>query len=211
VDQAQGLRGEEQDAGRRIAAAGEDVDDDGRGEHPVVQGFAAGRFDGRQPVFGDTSEDGNHLPVTVVEPLQLASDRSHRWRQDPIPEWGAIAQGAGFACQDRDIVPRIIDRLAAPKAAWVLADDGLAAVEAACREALDHGVHSAPVVINILARRRDPAPAPMLLTPAALRLTHEPAADCTLYDSLRRTSRHGTHPNPRPDEHPEALRDAQRL
>ena len=59
-----------------------------------------------------------------------------------------------------------------------VADDGLPAVEAACREALDNGVHSAPVVINILARRREPAPPPFLLTPAALRLTHEPVADC---------------------------------
>jgi hypothetical protein len=42
---------------------------------------------------------------------------------------------------------------------------GLPAVEAACREALDQGVHSAPVVINILARRRDPSPPPLLLTP----------------------------------------------
>lgn len=41
-------------------------------------------------------------------------------------------------------------------------DDGLQAVEAACREALDQGVHSAPVVINILARSRDPAPAVLL-------------------------------------------------
>ena len=31
-------------------------------------------------------------------------------------------------------------------------DDRLQAVEAACREALDQGVHSAPVIINILAR-----------------------------------------------------------
>jgi len=36
--------------------------------------------------------------------------------------------------------------------------DGLAAVEAACREALDQGVHSADVIINILARQRDPGP-----------------------------------------------------
>jgi hypothetical protein len=57
-------------------------------------------------------------------------------------------------------------------------DDGLMTVEAACREAIDQGVHSAPVVINILARRRDPAPLPLLLTPTALRLTHEPMADC---------------------------------
>ncbi len=90
-------------------------------------------------------------------------------------------------------------------------EDGLHAVEAACREALDHGVHSAPVVINILARHRDPSPPPLLLTPTALRLTHEPVADCARYDSLRRTSRHGTHPNSRSDGNAEALRDAQRL
>jgi len=90
-------------------------------------------------------------------------------------------------------------------------EDGLMNVEAACREALEQGVHSAPVVINILARRRDPSPPPLLLTPTALRLTHEPVADCARYDSLRRTSRHGTHPNPRPDGDVEALRNAQRL
>jgi hypothetical protein len=38
--------------------------------------------------------------------------------------------------------------------------DGLAAVEAACAEALADGVHSADVVLNILSRRREPAPAP---------------------------------------------------
>jgi len=90
-------------------------------------------------------------------------------------------------------------------------EDGLPAVEAACREALDQGVHSAPVVINILARRRDPSPQPLLLTPAALRLTHEPVADCARYDSLRRPSQHGPHTHPRPDGNAEALRDAQRL
>ena len=90
-------------------------------------------------------------------------------------------------------------------------EDGLPAVEAACREALDQGVHSAPVVINILARRRDPSPPPLLLTPTALRLTHEPVADCARYDSLRRTTRHGPHTHPRSDGNAEALRDAQRL
>jgi hypothetical protein len=34
--------------------------------------------------------------------------------------------------------------------------DGLPAVEAACDEALAEGVHSADVILNILARRRDP-------------------------------------------------------
>ena len=36
--------------------------------------------------------------------------------------------------------------------------DGLAAVEAACAEALRDGVHSADVVLNILARQREPGP-----------------------------------------------------
>jgi transposase len=64
--------------------------------------------------------------------------------------------------------------------------DGLAAVEAACAEALAGGVHSADVVLNILSRRREPDPAPTILTPDALRLQHLPRADCARYDSLRR-------------------------
>ena len=64
--------------------------------------------------------------------------------------------------------------------------DGLPAVEAACAEALKQGVHSADVILNILARRREPAAAITIMTPDALRLRHEPAADCARYDSLRR-------------------------
>ena len=66
--------------------------------------------------------------------------------------------------------------------------DGITTVEAACQEALDQGVCSAAVILNILARRRDPAPAANLQIPDALRLTHEPVADCARYDSLRRAS-----------------------
>lgn len=64
--------------------------------------------------------------------------------------------------------------------------DGLSAVEAACNEALREGVHSADVILNILARRREPASTITIMTPEALRLRHEPAADCARYDSLRR-------------------------
>jgi transposase len=64
--------------------------------------------------------------------------------------------------------------------------DSLATVEAACAEALAGGVHSADVILNILARQRDPGPAATILTPEALRLRHAPIADCTRYDSLRR-------------------------
>ena len=65
--------------------------------------------------------------------------------------------------------------------------DGLPAVEAACAEAISHGVHSADVILNILARQRDPGPPIAVLTPAALTLRHEPVADCARYDNLRRT------------------------
>jgi len=65
--------------------------------------------------------------------------------------------------------------------------DGLPAVEAACAEAIAQDVHSADVILNILARRRDPGSPPVtILTPAALTLRHAPVADCTRYDSLRR-------------------------
>jgi hypothetical protein len=64
--------------------------------------------------------------------------------------------------------------------------DGLAAVEAACLEALREGVHSADVVINILSRQREPKPAITIMTPDALRLQHMPLADCARYDNLRR-------------------------
>src|SRR5882724_714633 len=66
--------------------------------------------------------------------------------------------------------------------------DGLTVVEAACTEALAGGVHSADVILNILARQRDPEPAATILTPDALRLRHTPVADCARYDSLRRAS-----------------------
>ena len=46
---------------------------------------------------------------------------------------------------------------------------------------------SADVVLNILARQRDPGPPATILTPAALTLHHAPIADCARYDNLRRT------------------------
>jgi len=64
--------------------------------------------------------------------------------------------------------------------------DGLAAVETACAEALADGVHSADVILNILARRRDPAPVAAILAPEALRLRQAPLSDCARYDRLRR-------------------------
>jgi transposase len=63
--------------------------------------------------------------------------------------------------------------------------DGLSAVEEACAEALAAGTHSSDVILNILARRSDPAPASTVATPERLRLQVLPRADCARYDGLR--------------------------
>jgi hypothetical protein len=84
--------------------------------------------------------------------------------------------------------------------------DGLPAVEAACAEALREGVHSADVILNILARRREPVAPMTIMTPAALRLQHAPIADCARYDSLRRPC-DGTLRDPCQHGRVEALRD----
>ena len=88
--------------------------------------------------------------------------------------------------------------------------DGLDAVDAACAEALSEGVPAASVVINILARHREPPPPLTIDTPAALRLTCEPVADCKRYDSLRRPN-HGKITGAGRDEPAEALRHEGRL
>lgn len=63
--------------------------------------------------------------------------------------------------------------------------DGLAAVEAACREALASGIASADVILNILARSQAPAPSAPVQTPESLQLKHAPLSDCARYDNLR--------------------------
>ena len=107
---------------------------------------------------------------------------------------GALRNGAPF----KDwVLPAALDRIRRKLAGSSDGDrqmvkilaavltDGLSAVEAACLQALSEGVHSADVVINILARQRDPGPAATIMTPDALRLLHAPIADCARYDQLR--------------------------
>jgi len=107
---------------------------------------------------------------------------------------GALRNGAPFK---HWVLPRAIEKVRGRLRAAADGDrqmveilaaartDGLAAVEAACAEALENGVHSADVVINILARRRDPEPPAPMATPETLRLRCAPVADCARYDSLR--------------------------
>jgi hypothetical protein len=71
--------------------------------------------------------------------------------------------------------------------------DGLAAVEAACAEAIDAGIASADVILNVLARRQPQTASAPIETPARLSLKITPMADCARYDRLRDVGAvHGT-------------------
>ncbi len=67
-------------------------------------------------------------------------------------------------------------------------DHGLAAVEAACAEAVEARLASGDVILTVLARRRQPEMPASITTPAALRLKIEPSADCGRYDSIRKVA-----------------------
>ena len=120
----------------------------------------------------------HYVPVLVRKPGALRNGA-------PFKDWvlpGAIERVrrklAGSNEGDRQMVKILAAAL----------DDGLSAVEAACAEALSHGVHSADVILNILARRREPPPPPAIQIPEALTLRHMPMADCARYDHLRSTA-----------------------
>lgn len=108
------------------------------------------------------------------------------WRNGaPFRDWllpAAMEKVRGRLKGSDDGDRQMVDILAA------VLSDGLAAVEAACGEALVQGACSADVILNILARRRDLGPALTILTPEALKLRHTPIADCARYDSLRHAS-----------------------
>src|SRR3954467_548686 len=127
---------------------------------------------------GDTVYDPWHyVPVLARKPGALRNGA-------PFKDWvlpAAIERIRRKLASTDDGNRQMVDILNA------VLTDGLSAVEGACAEALSHSVHSADVVLNILARQREPAPPANIMTPAALTLRHAPIADCARYDNLRRT------------------------
>jgi hypothetical protein len=128
---------------------------------------------------GETVYDPWHyVPVLARKPGALRNGA-------PFQDWvlpGALERVRRKLRSVRDGDRQMVEVLGA------VLTDGLPAVEAACAEALKDGVHSADVILNILSRRRDPGTPATIMTPEALRLRCEPAADCARYDSLRRAS-----------------------
>ena len=113
---------------------------------------------------GTVYDPWHYVPVLARKPSALRNG-------EPFKDWVLPAamervrrRLAGAADGNRQMVHILTAVLA----------DGLPAVEAACAEAIANGVHSADVILNILARQRDPGPPETILTPAALTLRHAP-------------------------------------
>jgi transposase len=134
------------------------------GEHPRAFGRAETIFD-----------PWHYVPVLARKPGALRNGA-------PFKDWvlpAAMERVRRKLAATDDGARQMVEILAA------VLTDGLPAVEAACAEALGHNVHSADVILNILARRRDPGPVPSIQTPEGLKLRHAPVADCARYDSIR--------------------------
>ncbi|HKU08242.1 MAG TPA: IS21 family transposase [Bradyrhizobium sp.] len=107
---------------------------------------------------------------------------------------GALRNGAPF--QDWELPPALArlrrklgtgddaDRRFVRVLAAVLTD-GLELVEAAVRDALATGTASDDLILNILARRREPPRPLTIVTSEDNALRHPPIADCARYDQLR--------------------------
>ena len=140
----------------------------------VIVGEHARSFGRDQTVY----DPWHYVPVLTRKPGALRNGAPFKNWVLPASLEGVRQKLRGSDDGDRQMVAILAAAL----------DDGLPAVEAACAEALSQGVHSSSVILNILARKKDPAPALTITTPEALQLKHAPAADCARYDRLRRTS-----------------------
>jgi transposase len=129
------------------------------------------RFGRDQTVY----DPWHYLPVLARKPGALRNGQPFRdW---PLPP--ALAQVRRLLASHADGDRQFVDILVAA------AETGLDAVEAACREALEAKLGSRDVVLNLLARRRQPQAAAPIATPVELSLAIEPVADCARYDRLR--------------------------
>jgi hypothetical protein len=138
----------------------------------VVVGEHARSFGRDQTVY----DPWHYVPVLSRKPGALRNGA-------PFKDWPLPAsiervrrRVTGTADGDRQMV----------KVLTAVLTDGLAAVDAACREALDAGLASADVILNALSRRQQTSTSPApVATPERLELTLPPRADCARYDTLR--------------------------
>ena len=117
----------------------------------------------------------HYLPVLVHKPGALRNGA-------PFQDWAlppALARLRRKLGSGDEADRRFVRVLAA------ISTDGLEAVEAAVGEAFDTGAASDEVILNILARRREPPVNQPLSVVVDLKLKHPPHADCAIYDTVR--------------------------
>lgn len=117
----------------------------------------------------------HYLPVLVHKPGALRNGA-------PFLDWAlppALARLRRKLGSGDEADRRFVRVLAA------ISTDGLEAVEAAIGEAFDTGAASDEVILNILARRREPPADQPMSVVVDLKLKHPPRADCAIYDTVR--------------------------
>ncbi len=123
------------------------------------------RFFGRNRTLYDP---WHYLPVLARKPGALRNGAPFQdWELPPALAKLRRKLGAGDEADRRFV--RVLS---------LVLSDGLEAVEAAVAEALAEGAASDDVVVNILARRREPDRPGEVTTSPALTLVHAPVADC---------------------------------
>ena len=137
----------------------------------VVVGEHARRF-GRNQVSYDP---WHYVPVLARKPGALRNGAPFKDWPLPASLERVRAKLSGSDDGDRQMV----------KVLTAVLMDGLRAVENACAEALEAGIATADVILNVLARRQQAMPAAPIAVPERLRLTMPPVADCARYDALR--------------------------
>ena len=121
-------------------------------------------------------------PVLARKPGALRNGAPFRdW--EPSPLLAMVRQKLGTG---NDADRHFVEILMAAR------ESGLEAVEAACAEALAAGPCTSAVILNLLARQKQPVAIEPVSTPETLVLLIPPEADCARYDALLQGPCHGT-------------------
>jgi transposase len=123
----------------------------------------------------------HYVPVLERKPGALRNGAPFKALALPPAMAKIQARLAGAAGGDRQMVSLLV----------AAHESGIEAVEQACAEALEAGLRSADAILNILSRQKHEAIAAPVVTPAHLRLSEEPVADCARYDRLIAEARRG--------------------
>ena len=123
----------------------------------------------------------HYVPVLERKPGALRNGAPFKALALPPAMAKIQARLAGTAGGDRQMVSLLV----------AAHESGIEAVEQACAEALEAGLRSADAILNILSRQNAEATAAPVATPAHLKLSEEPVADCARYDRLIAEARRG--------------------